>query len=307
MQKTTPILSFEMLLKRLAENGRRRRVAVVCPYDESTQQAVAQAVDAGFADAVLVGEASRTTRFDELMARYDHVSHLPVATPEEAARTAVSLVRTGEADLLMKGLINTDTLLHAVLDKERGVLPRGHVLTHVGVAELPGWNRLLFFSDVAVIPQPTLAQRAAILGYGAGVCRLFGIGRPRMALLHYSEKVSERVPLTLDYRNLAQRAATGEWGDVVVDGPLDLRCALDETSDRVKGIESPLGGRADFLLFPDLEAGNTFYKALPLLCGARVAGMLQGAACPVVLPSRSDRAEDKYLSLALASFAAPSC
>ena len=299
-----PIHSFDILLDCLADTKRRPRIAAVCPYDESTQTALLRALERRIADLVLVGDAAHIASLNTLQTYGDRVCLYPATTADEAAAAAVRLVRQGEADILMKGLLNTDTLLHAILDKELGLLPRGRVLTHVSVAELPGWRRLLFFSDVAVIPQPTLDQRRAIIDYGVTVCRTFGIEQPRVALLHYSEKVNEKCPLTLDYRELVRRAEAGEWGNTIVDGPIDLRCALDETSERVKGIDSPLGGRADFLHFPDLEAGNLFYKTLPFLCGARVAGMLAGTLCPVVLSSRSDNADDKFLSLAVALFVA---
>lgn len=279
-------------------------MAVACPYDEATCKAVLRAVDTGLADAVLVGDGAQAALSAELSARAPRVAFHAASSPAEAAREAVALVRRGEADVLVKGMIHTDVLLRAVLDKACGLLPPGSVLTHVLAAELPGRGRLLFVSDVAVIPRPTLAQRMAILGHGAAVCRAFGTGVPRMALVHYSEQVSERVPLTLDYREIVRRAGQGELGDVVVDGPLDLRSALDEAFCRVKGLRSPVGGKADFLLMPDLEAGNLFYKMLPFLCGARVAGMLAGARCPVVLGSRGDSAGDKFLGMAFALFTA---
>ena len=303
MPTVTPIRSFSSLLSLMKESG-ERCVAVVCPYDEATREAVCRAAAEGIARVVLVGEEARIGRPDGRLACSGRLTLVPAATPGEAARAAVRMVRRGGADVGMKGLLNTDVLLHAILDKEAGLLPPGRVLTHIMAAELPGSGRLLFGSDVAVIPHPTLDQRRAILSYGTAVCRAFGVVRPRVALLHYSEKTDERVPLTLDCRELVRRAGAGEWGDAIVDGPLDLRCALDAESERIKGIESPLEGRADFLLFPDLEAGNLFYKTLPLLCGARVAGMLAGAQCPVVLSSRSDQAGDKFLSLAFALYAA---
>lgn len=155
-----------------------RCVAVVCPYDAATQEAVCRAAAEGIARVALVGEAARISRLDELLAFSGRVTLVPATTPEEAASVAVRMVRQGEADVVMKGLLNTDTLLHAILDKACGLLPPGRVLTHVMAAELPGFGRLLFASDVAVIPQPTLDQRWAILGYGAAVCRAFGIGHP---------------------------------------------------------------------------------------------------------------------------------
>ena len=122
-----------------------------------------------------------------------------------------------------------------------------------------------------------------------------------MALVHCAETVSDKFPHTLGYRALCERAAQGEWGELVVDGPLDLRTALDPVALAVKGIDSPLQGEADALVVPDIEVGNVLYKSLPFFAGAKMAGTLKGTLAPVVLPSRGDSAEDKFYSLALAT------
>ena len=201
----------------------------------------------------------------------------------------------------MKGLIHTDNLLRAVLDKEHGLLPQGRVLTHVAVAEVPGFPRLLFYTDAAVIPVPSRGQREEQVRYLDRVCRAFGIDRPRIALVHFTEKASEKFPCTMDYRLLAEASARGEWGGTVIDGPLDVRTAVDPVALATKGIPSPLQGGADALVFPDLEAANAFYKTLSFFARARQAGMLQGTVCPVVVSSRGDDTETKFLSLAAAA------
>ena len=211
------------------------------------------------------------------------------------------MARDGRADAIMKGMINTDNLLRAVLDKQTGILTPGSVLTHVSVAQIAGCDRLLLFSDPAVIPHPTHEQRVEQVKYVAALCRKLGVDTPRIAMIHCSEKVNEKhFPHTVSYRTIAQMAADGEFGPCIADGPLDVKTALDLHSMQVKGIHSPINGQADALIFPDIEAGNVFYKTITLFAGAQTAGMLQGARVPVVVPSRGDSATSKFNSIMLA-------
>lgn len=297
------IYDFEKMVNHLSANGRQLRIAVVCGYDDSSLQAVTRALAGGFARAVFVGDDSRVRSYAPLTPHWELTEFVTPSTDEaaEAARVAVNLVREGKADILMKGLISTDVLLRAVLDKECGLLPKGNVLTHLAVAQVPGRDRLLFFTDSAVIPYPTPEQRAAQVGYVIDICHAFGITQPKVSLIHCSEHVSEKFPHTMTYAALSRRAQAGEWGQAVVDGPLDVRTSLDPVALHVKGIASPLEGQADALVFPDIEAGNTFYKTMTFLAHSHVAGMLLGTLCPVVLPSRGDSADDKYFSLAFAA------
>ena len=225
------------------------------------------------------------------------------STPDEAAALAVELVRTGEADILMKGLINTDNLLRAVLKKEKGLLPPGGVLSHVAVAQIPLYHKLLLFSDAAVIPRPGLLQFRAMIENDVAICRKLGNDQPRVALIHCSEKVNEKFPHTLDYIQLKEEAQLGRFGSVFVDGPMDAKTACDRHSGEIKGLSSPVIGNADIMIFPNIESGNTFYKTLSLFGDANMAGMLTGTIAPVVVPSRSDSGNSKFYSLALACMA----
>ena len=198
------------------------------------------------------------------------------------------------------GIINTDNLLHAILDKEKGLLPKGKILTHLAVMQIPTYDKLLFFSDAAVIPRPTLQQRIEMIWYAIHTCRHFGIEQPRIALIHCTEKVSAKFPHSLDYVNIVELAEAGEFGNVIIDGPLDVKTSCEKTSGDIKGIVSPINGEADVLIFPNIESGNAFYKAVSLFSHADMAGLLQGPICPVVLPSRSDSGLSKYYSIAMA-------
>ena len=264
----------------LQERGDRKRVAVVCANDASTRYAVEKGKEMGFIEPIYVDGDDK----------------------DECARQAVALCKSGEADILMKGLINTDNLLRAILNKDTGILRPGRVLTHVAMAEIPKYEKLLFFTDAAVIPVPTKEQRRQQVMYMTYVCHALGIEEPRISLIHCAEKVSEKTfPYPKDYLEIIAEAQTGKYGRCIIDGPLDLKTSLDSVSLREKGIHSVIDGQADALIFPDIVAGNVFYKTLTLFAYAKTAGVLQGTTCPCVVSSRADSPESKYYSLALAA------
>ena len=298
----TNINNFEDLILHLSQRGTRKRVAVVWAEDESTQKAVTKALEKGFVDVTFVGCVEQLQQLDELKPYQDHISYVDVNDRDEAAKTAVALAREGKVDVLMKGLINTDNMLHAVLNKETGILPRGNVLTHVTTIHIPGFDRLLFFTDAAVIPYPTHEQRIQQVRYLVELCHNFGIEEPRVSLINCSEKVNEKFfPFTVGYKEIIDMGKNGDFGPCIIDGPLDVKTSCDLHSLQTKGINSPLEGKADVLVFPDIQAGNAFYKALTLFAKAETAGILCGPLAPVVIPSRSDSPACKFYSLAVAS------
>lgn len=295
------IRNFDDIVNRLRSVDRRKRVAVVCPDDSHTGYVVRRGLHEGFADFIFVCAGACGDEFEAIRALYpDNVSVCIAGSPDEAARRAVALVREGHADVLMKGTINTDNLLRAVLDKQCGLLEPGSVLSHVTVARVPSYAKLLVFSDAAVIPRPSTEQFEAILRYTVGVCRRMGACCPRVALINFTEKVNEKFAHTLSYNTLKQRASEGRYGDVLVDGPMDVKTACDAGSGAIKGLVSPVVGNADVLIFPNIESGNVFYKTITLFAAAETAGMLCGTTAPVVVASRADSCESKYYSLALA-------
>lgn len=293
------IRNFEELVSHLSQRTERRRVAVVCPNDHSSQEAVARALDEGIADILTVGADEEAKAF---FAKYgERIESVDAPDVDEAATKAVALVREGRADVLMKGLLNTDNLLRAVLNKETGILPKGRVLTHIACAQMPQYDRLLFCTDVAVIPRPTKEQREEQLRYVLELCRTMGVEKPRVALINCSEKVNEKhFPHTVEYRELVAKAEAGEFGPCIVDGPMDLKTSLSEAALKKKHLESPIEGKADALIFPGIQSGNVFYKAITLFCQADTAAILKGPQVPVVLTSRGDSPASKFYSLALA-------
>ena len=272
------IQSFEELHQLVRTNGKHRRIVAVKPEDEATCEALRLAEEEGLADIIRI--------HDKL--------------PERAAEKAVALIRRGDADVLMKGLIGTDILLRAILNKVSGLLPEGRVLSHLSVAEIPTYPKLLFFTDVAVIPFPTQRQRIAQIQYATHVCHQMGIHEPRIALIHCAEHGGRQFPYVDGYQDIKQMAAAGDFGRCIVDGPIDVKSACSLQALQAKGIVSPLNGEADVLIMPDIEAGNAFYKAMTLFAKARTAGILWGTQCPVVVPSRGDNAEAKFNSIIFA-------
>ncbi|MGL4851150.1 MAG: phosphate acyltransferase [Phocaeicola sp.] len=299
-----PIQTFAQMVEMLRIQKVRKRVVVVCPDDPHTEYVIIRSLREELASFLLVVDKPHRAHADSIQHLYpEWVTIYEVDGVDQAALQAVFLVREGLGDVLMKGMINTDNLLRAVLNKEFGLLPNGAILSHLTVAQITRSKKLLFFSDAAVIPRPSLPQFEAMLHYDLAVCRKFDIVSPRIALIHSSEKISEKFPHTLDYVKLKEQAEAGMYGAAYVDGPMDVKTACDVHSGEIKGICSPVVGRADLLLFPNLESGNTFYKTLSLFGDANMAGMLTGTLAPVVLPSRADSGNSKYYSLVLACLA----
>ncbi len=296
------IKNFEELIDFLRLRGDRKRVAVVWAADEQSQKSISQALEVGFVEAIFVGCQKEIEQNRVLMRHRKHIRFVDATDSDNAAHIAVAMVRNHEADILMKGMLNTDNLLREVLNRDTGILPPGRVLTHITASSFFSYPKLLFFTDSAVIPYPTQEQRGEQIKYISYVARAFGIECPKVALIHCTEKVNPKhFPFTAGYSDLIQRAARGEFGSCVVDGPMDVKTACSAENMRRKGLSSPINGEADCLVFPDIEAGNMFYKALTLFAHAETAAVLQGTLCPVVLPSRSDSKQSKFYSLALAA------
>ncbi len=295
------IRSYKQLVDVLKTANERKRVVLVCPSDEHSQYVVERCLKEELADFILVVETKFLERAEN-MCRIapGHVEIIEVESPEEASAKGVSLIHEGKGDVLMKGLVSTDVILRAVLNKEYGLLPKGRVMSHLTVAETPFYHKLLFFSDVAVIPHPTLDQFDAMVRYDVEICRKLGIMKPRVALIHFTEKVNPKFQHTLDYEELKKRAAEGAYGDVILDGPMDVKSACDLDSCKDKGIDTPIAGQADVVIFPNIESGNTFYKTMSLFGKSVNAGILCGTTVPVIITSRADTGLSKYYSLALA-------
>lgn len=278
-----------------------RRVAAAAAHDITVLSALKEAEGDGFAtDPVLVGRA------DEILQLADSIGYelAPGSVVDErndarAAVEAADLVRQGRADVLMKGLVHTDDFLRGVLDKDRG-LRAGVVMSHVFVLELPYEDRLLLVSDAAMNIAPDITQKAQIILNACYLANVLGIEAPRVAVLGAVEVVNPKMPATMDASALAKMGDRGQFTCGIIDGPFGLDNAIDVFAAQHKKITGPVAGRADVLIVPDIEAGNILAKAHVFIARGRIAGVVVGAAAPVVLTSRADSAEAKKFSIALA-------
>jgi phosphate butyryltransferase len=280
---------------------KKYRIAVVWAQDPNTISALKAAVGNGFAEAIMIGNSRSITDICQRNG-IDHNLFRIIDSDNEAnaAAEAVRMAKSGEADIIMKGLIGTDKFLRAVMDKENGLMLPGAVLSYVGAVEIPAYHKLLFITDTAVIPFPDLNQKVAMARYAIEMAARFGIEKPRVALIGASEKISRHFPNTADYAEMCRMAERGEIIDCIMDGPLDLFLACDRKSLEIKGIKTPVNGDADILLFPSLEASNPFYKALMLFARGEIAGLIRGTSKPVIVMSRSESEKSKYYCIALA-------
>lgn len=300
-----PIKSFKELTNSLTEARGRKKIAVANAVDAHTLEAVMQAVKIGVVEAYLVGD--KTVIEQDFLPQYEPSPYVHVVDRSDvlqATMEAVRLVKNGECDILMKGLVNTDVILREVLNKERGLLPAGKVLTYNALLNIPGYHKLVFFTDPAVIPAPNKEQRIEMIKYSLESARKFGITSPKVALLHATEKPSPKIPFMQDYVDIIELWKTGYFGDCIIDGPIDAFLALDKERGAIKNVPTPILGEADILIFTDFDAANCFYKGLVTFAGAKMAGMLQGTEKPVVLTSRSEDTESKFYSICMAALLA---
>ena len=228
------IQTFQQLKERVIANSKSYRIVAVKPDDEASKTALQRVKDEGLAEVVIVDNN----------------------IPEEAAQEAVAIIRNGEGDVLMKGLIGTDQVLRAILNKEHGLLPPGRVLTHISAFQMPDYPKMLFVTDVAVIPYPTQEQRIEQIRYATDICRRMGISQPRVALLHCAEHGGKQFPFVDGYADIKRMAEAGDFGPCLVDGPMDLKTACSAEALRIKQMTSPLEGESDILVMPDIEAGT---------------------------------------------------
>jgi phosphate butyryltransferase len=293
-----PMKNFDTLIK-LVEKHPISKVAVAVAEDTSVIEAVRDAHDGSIADAILVGnERNIREKAESSGISLDGHTIVNVEDPIEAVAKAVQLVSSGEADILMKGYVHTDDFLRGVLNKEWG-LRSGSIMSHVFIAEIAERDKLIFITDGAMNIAPDLQAKAAILLNAVHLANIFGVMKPKVAVLGAVEVVNPAMQATLDAGSMAKMADRRQYvPECIIDGPLALDNAVDPDAARHKRIAGPVAGNADVLLVPNIEAGNMLAKSLVFLGTHRMIGLLVGAKAPVVLTSRADGREAKLLSIA---------
>ena len=296
--------NFVELLSKVGEIE-TKTLAVAVAQDKAVLEAVKMAKERGIANSILVGDAEQINAIGaELgmdMSEYRIVDEKDVT---EASLKAVKFVHDGEADMYMKGLLPTGAFLKSVLNKEVG-LRTGKPLSHVCVFEIPGIDRLLFLTDVAFIPYPTLEDKKCMIDYTVEVANACGVDMPKVACLAALETVNEKMPVTVEAAELSKMNDAGEIAGCIVDGPLSMDIALYKEAAEEKGaLDRKVAGDADILVFPDIHAGNLVYKSIVHMVECNNGNILTGTKAPVILTSRSDTCEVKVNSIALAAVVA---
>jgi len=272
-------------------------VAVVDAQEAHVLVGVIEASDHGLIEPLLVGpRAAIETVCRQLDCPTDRFEILDVPPAAQAAEAGVQQVLEGRAAALVKGWIHTDEMMRPVLRHLR----TGRRISHVFVADLPSYHKLLFITDAAINIAPDLATKAAILQNAVDLARIIGVATPKVAALSAVELVKPTIPSTLDAACLSKMAQRGQIAHAEVDGPLAFDNAISRAAADVKQINSPVAGEVDIVLAPDLDAGNILAKDLEYLAGATLAGIVIGAKVPVMLTSRFDPSATRLISAAIA-------
>ena len=294
------ITTFNDLFAEFKAKNISKRMVAAWAVDEHTIEAAAKAVDLGIVTVTLTGDADiieKVCKDNDI--DIEKFTIVDIKDELKAVAEAVRMVHDGEGDLLMKGLCSTDKFLRAILNKETGLLPPKGLLSHVGVIENPLYHKLIFITDMAVIPQPDFRQKVKLAGFVTSVARSFGIAKPKIAFVAASEQMLDSMPACIEAAMLAKMCDRGQIKGCIGDGPLALDVAIDKESVEIKKLVSPVAGDADCLLFPNIESANVFWKTNSKLSeGVRQAGMLVGTKVPCVLASRADTVDTKLNSIA---------
>jgi phosphate butyryltransferase len=295
------VKDFDSLVKKALSLG-QKRIAIGAADDSEVIAAVREAAALGLASSILVGdeEAIRDKAGREGLPEGSRI--VDIKDSYQAALEATRFVRSGEADILVKGSINTSDFLKAALDKEKG-LRSGRLLSHLAAFELPGEPRLQFHSDGGMNVAPELEEKRQILENALEALHRLGIAEPRVAILAANEQVNPKIRATTDAAALVELWRKGGFPGSIVEGPMALDVATSAEAAARKGLSSAIVGEVDLFIMPSIEAGNIAGKLLVRYAGARMAGLVLGALRPIVLVSRADDAAAKVNSLALACLA----
>jgi len=285
--------------------GNKMKLAVVACQDEDVLGAVVESAEMGISDPILIGSKQETFEIAEKLGLdISTFRFIESSSLEEAAETGVRLISAGEADYLMKGLVDTSILLKAVLNKEWG-LRTDSLLSHVMVYEISTYHKLLYLTDGGMNLYPDVEEKAKIIDNASAVARAMGNEKIKVAVLAAKEKVNPKMQATVDAAELESLGKEGRFGDdVIVEGPMALDLALSKEAVQVKRFPGEVAGDADILLVPNIEMGNGIGKAITYLAGGKSAGIIMGAKVPVVLVSRADDKDTKLYSIALGNMIA---
>ncbi len=285
----------------IAKSKSKKKIAVAAAEDKPVLEAVANAYNQGICDAVLVGNEEKIKKLSaDIGFDLSNIEIINETNPALASKKAVESVKTGNAQILMKGLVNTADFLRAILDKEKG-LRTGKLLSHISYFESPNYHKLIALTDVAQNIAPTLEEKVAIINNAVDMFHRLGIEKPKIALLAAVENVNPKMPATIDAAIITMMNKRNQIKGCIIDGPLAFDNAVSKEATEHKGIISDVAGDSDMLFVPNIEVGNVLYKSFTYFGNAIVSAIILGATAPIVLTSRADSDRSKLMSIALAA------
>ena len=298
MKQIEPIRSFEQLLD-LVKKKEKKVLAIASAEGKEIIQAAKLATDENILFPIFIGDREKIEKIcKEIELELNKVEIVNEKDINKTSEIAVELVKKKRADMLMKGKVDTRSLLKAVLDKEKG-LRVDKLLSHVAVVEVKSYSKLMLVTDGGMNINPDVNNKIEILKNAIDVAHRLGIEKPKISVLAAVETVNPDMPETVDASVITKMGERGDLGEVIIDGPLAFDIAIDKKSAEIKGVESLVAGETDIFLVPNISAGNIMVKALIYLADAKVGGIIVGGGAPIVLLSRSDSKETKLYSMAL--------
>ncbi|MDD6920186.1 MAG: bifunctional enoyl-CoA hydratase/phosphate acetyltransferase [Eubacteriales bacterium] len=290
------IKDFSELREKVLSND-KKTVVVIAAHDEHTLEAILKTKEENILNYILIGKKDEIlTIGNSLGYSIDEKDIIDSDTDEDAVAKGISIIKEGKADFIQKGILQTATLLKGIVNKDTGLRKSG-TISHTALLDVPSYHKIIAVTDGGMMLFPTLEQKKEIIDNAVSVFKGFGYEVPKVAVLAAVETVNEKMPETLDAKTLKEMNTKGEITDCIVEGPISLDLATDSESVKIKKYESAVAGDADILVAPDIAAGNLTSKALYVLGGAKMAGVVVGAQVPIALNSRSASFEEKYYSL----------
>jgi len=292
--------SINDLIRMANDLDNPKKMAVVFAHDEPVIDAVKQATDHGVIHPVLIGDKEKITaliKTKDMKAPFDIIDETDAT---KATRIAMHMVNDGDCDIVMKGLIDTHDLLKGVVSSDYGI-KKSPLLSHVGIVSYPTLDRILFASDGAMNIEPDVWQKIRIIENAVFLAKTLGYANPKVGLVSSVEKVNPKIKSTVEAKEIVDHYNNDDEEGFVIDGPFAVDNLVSMESKEHKNITSDVAGVADILIFPNLDAGNIFYKTSVFLANGESAGIVVGAKVPIVLTSRADSAKAKFNSIMLAA------
>ena len=297
--------NFDELIAKVKGAPSKKIMAVACANDDHTLEAVVNARREGIIEPILVGDKKIIT---EILADLkeeipeENIIDVPAEDLQQACEKAVKLVSEGKADFLMKGKVDTKIILKEVVNKEYG-LGQGRLMSHFTMFEVPTYHKVILPVDGGMVTYPDLMQKKEIIQNTVDTLCAMGYDCPKVGVLACVEKVNPKMPESVDAAELQAMNERGEITNCIVEGPIQYDCVMRKDLAEFKGLKSQIAGDPDVLVAPNIHAGNIMGKMYAISCGAKMAGFIVGAKCPIVMVSRSSTAEEKYLSIVVSAAA----